>query len=285
MTSTLARLAYSTLEPYHVAAYFNPDLPNAYADTGLDGHAFYVGARGAPLGPCAPAVVASTFYNFSPALVATAWPAAVEVGLERVSDRRWAALDTVLADALGERAGDPQLADLARRLHEIGDRADFAGRPLSAAWHASSHPDAPHLALWHAIAVLREWRGDGHLAALVDAELDPTEAVVFHEAEHPDPAGRRTLGRRITQITRGWSDEQWGAAIDGLRTRGLLQPDAEALSDNGVELDRRIEERTDRLASSIWRDVPDAEGLLTSARPYVKAVIAAGFLPGTTKKA
>ena len=84
MTSALARLAYSTLEPYHVAAYFNPDLPNAYSDTGLDGHAFYVGARGAPLGPCAPAVVSSTFYNFSPALIAAAWPAAVEVGLESV---------------------------------------------------------------------------------------------------------------------------------------------------------------------------------------------------------
>ncbi|QII04803.1 hypothetical protein BH93_04970 [Rhodococcoides fascians A25f] len=288
-TSTaLARVAYKTLEPFHVTAYFNPELGTAYEDTGLDGHAWYVGARAAPMGPCAPSVVAAAFYNFNPVLIERAWPAAVAVGLDAVSDRRWALLDSVLGTALGSLADDPALATLAGRLGDIGDTASFAGRPLSAAWHSTERPDVPHLALWHSITVLREWRGDGHLAALIDAELDPTEAAVFHEAVRPTPQpGRRALGKRITQLTRQWSESEWDSAAARLATRGLLttSADGETLTDNGTALDQHIEERTDAMASAVWNNVPDAEQLITSARPYVKAVIDAGFLPGTKKKA
>ncbi|OZC47044.1 hypothetical protein CH294_13455 [Rhodococcus sp. 14-2483-1-1] len=288
-TSTaLARAAYKTLEPFHVTAYFNPELGTAYEDTGLDGHAWYVGARAAPMGPCAPSVVAAAFYNFNPVLIERAWPAAVAVGLDAVSDRRWALLDSVLGTALGSLADDPALATLAGRLGDIGDTASFAGRPLSAAWHSTERPDVPHLALWHSITVLREWRGDGHLAALIDAELDPTEAAVFHEAVRPTPQpGRRALGKRITQLTRQWSESEWDSAAERLATRGLLttSADGETLTDNGTALDQHIEDRTDAMASAVWNNVPDAEQLITSARPYVKAVIDAGFLPGTKKKA
>ncbi|MFI8569510.1 hypothetical protein ACIGGF_23415 [Rhodococcus sp. NPDC078407] len=287
-TSTaLARAAYTTLEPFHVAAYFNPELGTAYEDTGLDGHAWYVGARAAPMGPCAPSVVAAAFYNFNPVLIERAWPAAVAVGLDAVSDRRWALLDSVLGAALGSLADDPALATLAGRLREIGDAASFAGRPLAAAWHSAERPDTPHLALWHSITVLREWRGDGHLAALIDAELDPTEAAVFHEAVRPTPQpGRRALGKRITQLTRQWSESEWDSAAERLATRGLLttSDEGETLTDAGTALDQHIEERTDAMASSVWKNVPDAEQLITSARPYVKAVIDAGFLPGTKKR-
>ncbi|MGF0311484.1 SCO6745 family protein [Rhodococcus sp. IEGM1428] len=288
-TSTaLARAAYKTLEPFHVTAYFNPELGTAYEDTGLDGHAWYVGARAAPMGPCAPSVVAAAFYNFNPVLIERAWPAAVAVGLDAVSDRRWALLDSVLGTALGSLADDPALATLAGRLGDIGDTASFAGRPLSAAWHSTERPDVPHLALWHSITVLREWRGDGHLAALIDAELDPTEAAVFHEAVRPTPQpGRRALGKRITQLTRQWSESEWDSAAERLATRGLLttSADGETLTDNGTALDQHIEDRTDAMASAVWNNVSDAEQLITSARPYVKAVIDAGFLPGTKTKA
>ena len=67
-----ARLAYETLEPFHVLAYFNPRLAEAQSDLSLDPHAFYVGARGAPLGDCAAPVVVSSFYNFAPELITNA---------------------------------------------------------------------------------------------------------------------------------------------------------------------------------------------------------------------
>lgn len=287
-TSTaLARAAYNTFEPFHITAYFNPELGSAYEDTGLDGHAWYVGARAAPMGPCAPSVVAAAFYNFNPVLIEQAWPAAVAVGLDAVSDRRWALLDSVLGAALGSLASEPDLATIAERLRRIGDAASFAGRPLAAAWHSTERPDVPHLALWHSITVLREWRGDGHLAALIDAELDPAEAAVFHEAVRPTPQpGRRALGKRITQLTRQWSETEWDSAAERLAVRGLLTTSAEGetLTEAGTALDRHIEERTDAMASAVWKTVPDAEQLITSARPYVKAVIDAGFLPGTKKR-
>ncbi|NIL87051.1 hypothetical protein RhoFasSB10_03339 [Rhodococcus fascians] len=285
--TALARAAYTTLEPFHVTAYFNPELGSAYEDTGLDGHAWYVGARAAPMGPCAPSVVAAAFYNFNPVLIEQAWPAAVAVGLDAVSDRRWALLDSVLGAALGSLASEPDLATIAERLRSIGDAASFAGRPLAAAWHSTERPDVPHLALWHSITVLREWRGDGHLAALIDAELDPAEAAVFHEAVRPTPQpGRRALGKRITQLTRQWSETEWDSAAERLAVRGLLTTSAEGetLTEAGAALDRHIEERTDAMASAVWKTVPDAEQLITSARPYVKAVIDAGFLPGTKKR-
>ncbi|MEW1879493.1 hypothetical protein AB0O58_07345 [Rhodococcus sp. NPDC080181] len=285
--TALARAAYTTLEPFHVIAYFNPELGSAYEDTGLDGHAWYAGARAAPMGPCAPSVVAAAFYNFNPVLIEQVWPAAVAVGLDAVSDRRWALLDSVLGAALGSLASEPDLATIAERLRSIGDAASFAGRPLAAAWHSTERPDVPHLALWHSITVLREWRGDGHLAALIDAELDPAEAAVFHEAVRPTPQpGRRALGKRITQLTRQWSETEWDSAAERLAVRGLLTTSAEGetLTEAGTALDRHIEERTDAMASAVWKTVPDAEQLITSARPYVKAVIDAGFLPGTKKR-
>lgn len=284
--SALARAAYSTFEPFHISAYFNPHLKFAWDDTGLDGHAWYVGSRAAPLGECAASVVASSFYNFNPTLIGKAWPEAVAAGLDAITERRWSLLDAVLGDALGPLATDPALTGIADRLRDIGDTAVFAGRPLSAAWHAASRPEIPHLALWHSIAVIREWRGDGHIATLVDSQLDPTEAVVFHEAVHPDPKARRLLGKRITQLTRAWSDDEWRAAAERLVSRGLIigTEKGEALTDDGVALDTHIEGRTDALASSIWRGVSDAEDLILSVRPYVKAVIDAGILPGTKKR-
>ncbi|MGA9873061.1 MAG: hypothetical protein WBQ44_18205 [Rhodococcus sp. (in: high G+C Gram-positive bacteria)] len=286
-TSTaIARAAYKTFEPFHVTAYFNPLLRSVSEQTGLDGHAWYVGSRAAPMGSCPAGVVAAAFYNFNPVLIERVWPQALEAGLSSIADQRWSMMDKVLGEALGPLAVDPELPKIAQRLHDIADTAVFAGRPLSAAWQASRRPDEPHLALWHAIAVVREWRGDGHIATLVDAELDPTEAVVFHEAEHPSPGARRNLGKRITQLTRQWSDEEWDAAAGRLQARGLLtQTDGkEILTDAGVALDTHIEARTDASASSIWRGVSDAEDLVASVRPYSKAVIDAGILPGTKKR-
>ena len=75
-------------------------------------------------------------------------------------------------------------------------------------------PDAPALALWRHVSVLREWRGDNHLAELIGHGLTGLEAGVFHEADLPDPAvRRRVMGRRFFRITRGWSEEQWGEAV------------------------------------------------------------------------
>ena len=45
------------------------------------------------------------------------------------------------------------------------------GRPLYAGHADLPWPDEPLLELWHAASLLREHRGDGHIAALLHAGL------------------------------------------------------------------------------------------------------------------
>ena len=92
--------------------------------------------------------------------------------------------------------------------------------------------------LWHAITLLREYRGDGHIAALVTHGLNGIEALITHIATGTgfDPE----FGRRL----RGWSREQWDAAVIGLKERGLLD-DAGQLTTAGNDLRSKIEDLTD----------------------------------------
>lgn len=281
MSADLARAAYETLEPYHVLAYFNPHTKAATTEAGLDDLGLYFGGRGAPLGRCPSALVTATFYNFSPAWVSHGWQSALAAGLPTTERARTTALDAALRDALGDRLAAPELATITSALRVGIVEASYAGRPLAAAWAAAPWPDEPHLQLWHAISVVREHRGDGHLAALVLADLAPVEALVFHEAPHPDPTiRRRTLGKQKTLRTRGWSEEDWAEATRSLQERGLLT-DEGAISAAGVELYSRLEEQTDAAAAPLWDKVPEAAEVLRMARPFVKAVLDVGYLPGT----
>ena len=80
-----------------------------------------------------------------------------------------------------------------------------AGR--SYAGHADlAWPDEPHLVLFHALTLLREHRGDGHVAALTGAGLSGLESLLSHTATG------RGFTRTAAQATRGWSDEEWAAA-------------------------------------------------------------------------
>ncbi|SIR65109.1 SCO6745 family protein [Williamsia sterculiae] len=285
----LARSAYETLEPFHVIAYFAPGLQQAATDVGLDLSGFYVGARGAPLGPCDASVVSAAFFNFSPSVVRPGWESALGVGLTAVADRRYQLLDDTLRGALGSAVDDPELARLADRYTDIAAGLPLAGRTLASAWARSTSPDAAHLRLWRAVAILREWRGDGHVAALVLAGLDRAQALVFHEARHPDPTvRRRLLGRKFSQLSRGWSDADWDGAVETLVARGVLEradEGGERLTDAGVDLYADVEKRTDAAAAAAWADVDDAAELIAATRPYVKSVIDAGILPGTKNRA
>ncbi|MFT4393374.1 SCO6745 family protein [Gordonia lacunae] len=280
-TGSAARLAYETLEPFHILAYFNPGLKGAQEDTGLDPYAFYVGARGAPFGPCAASVIASAFYNFNPELIAKSWAAAVDAGLERVHERRNQMLDDSLRDILGSSIADPELDELASAYYDLAAGLPLGGRPLAAAWSTAPRPDTARLRLWHAIAVLREWRGDNHIAALALHGLNGFDAAVFHEAQLPDPTvRRRTLGKRIVLLTRGWSEQDWQDSVDRLADAGLAErvDDGHRLTASGAATYDDIEATTDAVGESIWSGTDD---LLTRTRPIVKAVIDAGILPGT----
>ncbi|KXO94971.1 hypothetical protein AXK56_20510 [Tsukamurella pulmonis] len=283
-TAALARRAYETVEPFHVVAYFNPGIRDACSDLGIDQHAFYVGARAAPMGEAHASVVTAAFYNFSPTVIENGWTQALQAGLAEIDDRRYAMLaeqyGTILAGI------DPaEIEALAQGFGAVADGLPLGGRALASAWAASPVPDAPALALWRHVSVLREWRGDNHLAELIRHGLTGLEAGVFHEADLPDPEiRRRVMGRRFFRITRGWSEEQWNGAVARLTERGLVEgePEAHRLTPEGMALYDEIEAGTDAVSGAAFADA--TEGLIDRMRPVSKAVIDAGVLPGSTKK-
>lgn len=281
--AALARRAYDSLEPFHVLAYFNPGVDEAQRDLGLDGHAFYVGGRACPLGETTGAVVASAFYNFNPAVITASWDRARAAGLAAVDDRRYAMLDvqyrSILSDAVD------QIAPLLPAFEELIAGLPLSGRPLGAAWASTPTPEVPHLALWRHLSALREWRGDNHIAVLVDSDLNGIDAGVFHEAGLPDPSvARRVMGQRMFLLTRGWSEDDWNASVERLAQRGLVTADdaGHRLTDTGYALYQRIEARTDAITGAAFP--ADFADVIDQTRPFVKPVLDAGVLPGTRKK-
>src|SRR6202042_2634790 len=106
-----------------------------------------------------------------------------------------------------------------------------SGRPLAAANIALPIPEEPLARLWHAATLLREHRGDGHVAALVAADLDGAEALLLRiGTEQAGDASHvaASWGRDQMQPVRGWTDAQWDAAAARLAARGLLDHDGAA---------------------------------------------------------
>lgn len=271
-----ARRCWRTLEPFHGFVYFAPEAAEEYAALGLQGRTGYFASRSAAMGRCSAATVAATFFNFRPAVVVGAmggWPDAVSPA--DVVDARMRAVDRVLRARLGDAVGSDAMARAAALAMQAADGlgARCAGRPLAAAHATLPVPDEAHLRLWWAVTALREHRGDGHVAALVDAELSGIEALVSHAAAGDVPA-------EVLRTTRGWSQDEWSAAVDGLVWRGLVESDGSSTA-AGSELRRSIEDRTDRLAAGPWEQLGDEEAaeLRALVRPWSKAVFA-GVRPG-----
>lgn len=166
----------------------------------------------------------------------------------------------------------PELAEAAALARRAAEAAGTAGRPLAAANAALDWPSEPHLQLWQAATVLREHRGDGHLAALLLAGLDPTEALVSFAA-----IGAASVERFGS---RGWTREEWAAASERLTARGLLEADGTA-TDAGRDLRRGVEQDTDRLALGPWQALgPEfTERLAALLGDYWVAVLGSGLLP------
>lgn len=237
------RHCHNALNPLNAAVYFAPDLATELAPYGIDDpQAVYLAGRSAALGAVSAGTVTATFYNFSHRLVSRFLPEMWEFASpETVLAARLRAVDTMLRRLLGEETVESdrmrEAADLA--LHAAGGCAR-AGRPLYAAHADLPVPDDAHLALWHAATLLREHRGDAHIAVLLHAELDPLEALVSHTASG------RGMSPKWVLASRGHNAQDWAAAQDRLRDRGLLDTEGE-LTDQGLALRKQLENETDRL--------------------------------------
>lgn len=271
-----ARTLWATAEPLHALAYFAPEVRAATEAAGLRGFwRGYFATRAAPLGAVGPNPVTAAFYNFAPTMVARAVP---EVWSLVSPSEAWAArlagVDAALEVAFGgDRAAGESLSAAADLAVEAAATAPVEGRVLGAATAAVPWPDSPRLALWQAVTVLRELRGDGHNAALLAAGVDGCAAHVLFAA-----AGGS--GRGTTQPNRGWTDEQWVAAAADLADRGLVAGDG-AATEAGRRLRADIEAVTDRLATGPWAVLGPArtETLRALLAPLARSVVESGTVP------
>ncbi len=275
-----ARRAWRVTEPLHAMIYFVPEAPQRYTALGVDPAAGYFASRGAVFGATGAGPVIATFYNFNPDTVRRALPAAwAAASPAAVLSARAEAADAALRRGLGDAVESAEVAEaagLARRAAESAT-AFAAGRALFAAHAELPWPQAPHLQLFHAQTLLREFRGDGHVAALMLAGVSGPEALVLQVA-----AGE--ADGRFLRVTRGWSREQWAATIDGLRAKGLVEAGdddgAPALTAAGRELRAGVEADTDRLAGPAYEVLGEAGRvrLAELTRPLSRMIVKAGML-------
>jgi hypothetical protein len=272
------------LEPVAAQVYFSPECHAAYAELGFspspgttsggvhlpDGPAYFT-SRGSVMGQVPGAVVAAAFGVFNPEAVLPS----VEFGWSKTDAATICAARTSGAVAQLERVLGPSPDGLARATDLL--KAATAplrpeGKPLYAGLLALGLPGEPLGDAWRLSDMLREYRGDAHVAAWTSATLDATEIGLLTEPYWGLPL--RTYIR-----TRAWSDEQLDAAEGRLVERGLLADGA--LTKEGRVLRESIEAATDAqcapLLDALGHD--GLEELIGLLAPWGKAIREAGGYP------
>jgi hypothetical protein len=273
--SRTVRRLWRVFEPYHAITYFSPETTAAFKAAGLKGFWMgYFAGRSAPMGAVGPGLVTATFYNFAPKMVSRAIPDAWNYATPQVIlEARMSGVDDALARILGDRRSTREMSEAAAIAEDAVASTDIAGRPLFASNARLVPPDEPHLRLWWAVTCLREHRGDGHVAALVQAGIDGCEA-------HITLVATGALSRLVLQPNRGWTDDEWANATERVRERGWLEEDG-TLTPEGRAARRHLENDTDHLASEPWRRI----GSTRTARfmelltPLTETILSSGEIP------
>ncbi|MFE2873974.1 MarR family transcriptional regulator [Embleya sp. NPDC059259] len=273
MTHTPRRM-FELLEPICLVSFLADECNEEMAALGhrtyWDG---YFAGRAAPLGRVPAEVVHAAFYNFAegeaarhiPSAWATIPPEASVAARERGSA---ASLRRILG---AETAGSPGLARAADLTTKAATNAPMEGRVMYAGMRTLAIPSDPVARLWHSATMLREHRGDGHIAALVGARIGGTEAHVLSalaQGIHPP----ESFGR-IHHLPK----ERLAAVMNGMRERGLVDNDGR-FTDAGRETRDRIEALTDELAAPPYDALSPAEldELVVELEPITATLVAAG---------
>ena len=229
----------------------------------------YFAGRSAPLGLAPAEVVDALFYNFAPGEVARHIPKVWRTTTpEAAIAARQMGCVKALRRILGDRVDAVAFARAAELLIKAATSAPFEGRPMYAALRAIPVPDDPVGRLFHAASLLREHRGDGHIAALMSEGVGGLEAHVLFALDMDMPAD--TFGR-----IRHLPEAQIAAVIDGMHDRGLIGGDG-WLTNQGRAAKQRVEGLTDDLAATPYESLGPVElhELMTALEPLAPLLLA-----------
>lgn len=269
-----ARRMRGLVEPLAAAVYFAPEAQQRYEALGLNYVEGYFCSRSACLGAVPWRVVSGVFAAFKPSVVEQAvtggW-GKTEPGA-MLQARLDGARDQFLR-MVGEPTDDVLVA--ADLLLELTDGVDMSGRPLFSALAGLPVPgaDDPVGRIWRAADLVREHRGDGHVAAWI-SHVDSAEITVLTELWWGIEPGSYVW-------TRGWDGDDVAAARARLTERGLLDGGG-ALTEAGRELREQIERATDRAARAVIGRLGDrADELFGLLEPWSKAMVGPGGYPAS----
>ncbi len=231
-----------------------PEPNDAMAALGFRGYwDGYFAGRAAPLGHTPAEVVHAAFYNFADGEVARHIPKVWEVTTpEAAHAARQQGCVAALRRILDDQVGTPGLASAAELLSRVSTSAPTEGRVMYAGLRALPVPEEPVARLWHTANMLREHRGDGHIAALVSEGVGGLEAHVLSALDMGVyPA--ESFGR-IHHLPEDYLAE----VMDGLRARGLLDASGR-FTEAGRATKDRVESLTDRLAEAPYQGLAPRE--------------------------
>jgi hypothetical protein len=268
----LPRAAHKFLEPLHSMVYFIPEAGERYQAAGVKGgRRGYFASRSAALGVVPAEVVISTFYNFSPNLIRKAIPSCWETSTpEAVLAARYDAVDASWTRLLGEaELKSDEMAEAALLAREACSAIDgeIVGRPLYAGHASVPWPEPEHLQLWHAATLLREHRGDGHIAALVLSRLSGLEAAVSYSSLS------HGLPESLLRDTRGYSEEEWEQTKVDLQRQGIFNSDNQ-FTEQGRKQRDEIEAQTDVAAATPYNHLGEerTQRLIELVRPWARSI-------------
>ena len=270
---TPARRLRDACEPVAMHAVWNRLTNERLAELGLDFLGAYVGGRAAALGEPVGAVVASSFAWFEPGLVAALYDGARAAVARPVL---LAARDEATVASLSAVLGGDDPTEVADVLAGAVLAADGTGRPLFSGLRDRGRPADPVQRLWWACDLVREHRGDSHVAAAAAAGLGPVEMNVLTEL---------WIGMPLLSYTgtRGWSPEAMDTAVAGLSSRGWVVDGQ--LTGAGRDARADIEARTDAQEQSVVDALGDRlDDVCDRLEAWGERCVAAGAFPADVLK-
>jgi hypothetical protein len=243
------------------------------AALGLDFLTGYVWGRAACLGDVPATLVVAAFAAFEPGLITATYEEA-----RRHTNRETllAVRDEATIESLQTILDNEDVTNVVNMLRRGLAAVDGTGRPLFSGLLARPWPDKPVGQLWRACDMVREYRGDSHIAAYITACLGPVDMNILTELYVGMPLGSYTA-------TRGWSEEVITSHAERLREKGLIAGDT--LTPAGLRLREEIEDATDAMEQPLIEAIgDDFEPLVTQLDAWAERCIAAHAFPPNIQK-
>ena len=271
-----ARRLRDACEPLGIHAAWSRRTNERLAALGLNFLTGYVWGRAACLGDVPGTLVVAAFAAFEPGFVIATY----EEARRLVSrDKLLAVRDEATIESLQtifENVDSTRISSAVNALRRGLSAVDGIGRALFSGLVARPWPDSPIGQLWRACDLVREHRGDSHIAAYITACLGPVDMNILTELYVGMPLGSYTA-------TRGWSQEVIAASVERLQKKGLVADGA--LTAAGLSLREEIEEHTDAMEQPLVDAIgSDFETLVTQLDEWAELCIKAGAFPLSIQK-